>query len=627
MNRAGFYSDPFFNEHYPFHLLYIYSVHRPLSSTFSWHISQLPVIPRSIFSSPKTFLQRDFTALQDEALTTSNSCTTLSANPSRQLWELTEHSITMVPFSYKTALSCLACLSLLLSGVRGHTWVELLNIIDSNGTFTGTPGYPRGLVPRNAPNFGDPLMTNRIPPADRVITQGILPTDPMCMSSQTIGNQTPGFPALTASPGDMVALRYQENGHVSLPQTQLGKPANRGTVFVYGTTQPKNTDTLLGIHKQWTADGKGGDGRGVLLATRNYDDGQCYQVNGGAISVQRQAEFKHTATPLMGGDLWCQTDITLPVTIDSKSYTVYWVWDWPTLPGIDPGLPNGKNETYTTCMDINISQTTGNNKAATKVDFIQGQDLNFAAVESQMTNSFQVSVSGATAAATQAAQATTSSPVSVATTSAQANGAVATVTNLIHDTVTQYSTAQPTANAPAPLTQGTDGSIIIPGPAATASNKPVTPAAASPIAQVSAGSIVVSAQAQQTTSSQAQPTTLAAPGTSSQSQAAAANSPASSGGRPVVSPFYTQVLTSNAAVAPTASVASGTSVSPSTTSSSTSIARSTRASPSTTLVTSASLAPTATFSGYNATVTNTVNVAATHTVYVPPQIRGRAPRL
>ena len=55
---------------------------------------------------------------------------------------------------------------------------------------------------------------------------------------------------------------YQENGHVTLPDNQPGKPANRGTVFVYGTTQPSPTDTLLAIHRVWNAAGTGGDQRG-----------------------------------------------------------------------------------------------------------------------------------------------------------------------------------------------------------------------------------------------------------------------------------------------------------------------------------------------------------------------------
>ena len=176
------------------------------------------------------------------------------------------------------------------------------------------------------------------------------------MPQQQKQTQTDGSPRLKASPGAFVALRYQENGHVTLPQNQPGKPANRGNVYIYGTTQPKADEKFLDVHGKWNAQGTGGDKRGKLLATQPFDDGQCYQVNGGQISTQRQTKFPHQADQLMGTNLWCQNDIAIPTDAPSgKPYTLYWVWDWPTQKGVDPGLPNGKPETYTTCMDVDIS--------------------------------------------------------------------------------------------------------------------------------------------------------------------------------------------------------------------------------------------------------------------------------
>jgi hypothetical protein len=266
---------------------------------------------------------------------------------------------------------------------NGHTWIEQLNVIAPNGTFTGAPGFVRGNVLRTSPNFSDAAMTNLIPPDGRSTGVEILSTDPMCMPSQQSQNQTAGSPRLQAAAGSFIALRYQENGHVTLPNNQPGKPANRGTVFVYGTTQPSSSDTLLAIHKVWNAAGTGGDKRGVLLSSQNFDDGQCYQVNSGTISQQRQQEFPHTAEALMGVNIWCQQDIALPANAPSgQPYTLYWVWDWPTAAGVDPGLPNGKPEIYTTCMDVDIVSSSGpsNNAAA---GFITGQDLNYAAVASE----------------------------------------------------------------------------------------------------------------------------------------------------------------------------------------------------------------------------------------------------
>lgn len=240
-------------------------------------------------------------------------------------------------------------------------------VISPGGEFTGQPGYSRNNTLRTAPGFSDLLMVHILPgqgqpsieerqfPSPNDV-QNILPTDPMCKKTQQSQFQSAGSSRLQAAPGDMVALRYEENGHVTLPQNQLGKPANRGTVYIYGTTQPKQDEIFLDIFGNWTADGTGGDKRGKLLATQPFDDGQCYQVNGGNISLARQKEFPHTADQLQGANLWCQNDIKIPTDAPSgKPYTLYWVWDWPTLPHVDPNLPNGKAEVYTTCMDIDIT--------------------------------------------------------------------------------------------------------------------------------------------------------------------------------------------------------------------------------------------------------------------------------
>ena len=267
-----------------------------------------------------------------------------------------------------------------------HTWVEQLMVIAPNGTMVGDAGYARGNVLRGSPGFSDPTMVNLIPPDGRTINQ-IFPSDLMCKSSQTAQTQTGGSPRLQAAAGDAIALRFQENGHVTLPDNQPGKPSNRGTVYVYGTSKPSADDSFLAIHRVWTADGTGGDGRGQLLSTRNFDDGQCYQTNGGAISQQRQQQFSHPFDMTMGNDLWCQQDIQIPTNTPSgQPYTLYWVWDWPTLPGTF-GYPNGKQEIYTTCMDVDIVADTGVVPVSkSQVNFIPGQPYDFAAVQNQMAD-------------------------------------------------------------------------------------------------------------------------------------------------------------------------------------------------------------------------------------------------
>jgi hypothetical protein len=265
-----------------------------------------------------------------------------------------------------------------------HTWIEQMMVIAPNGTLVGDPGFARGNVLRDSAGFSDPTMVNLIPPDGRPINE-IDPTDLMCKSTQTTQTQTDGSPRLQAAAGSGIALRYQENGHVTLPQNQPGKPTNRGTVYVYGTTQPSSDDAFLAIHRVWNADGTGGDGRGVLLSTQNFDDGQCYQVNGGTISEQRQQTYAHPADTLMGSDLWCQQDIQIPSTAPSgQPYTLYWVWDWPTLPGTS-GFPDGKQEIYTTCMDVDIVDGA-ETLSADQVSYVAGQPLDNAAVSAELAD-------------------------------------------------------------------------------------------------------------------------------------------------------------------------------------------------------------------------------------------------
>ncbi|RMZ76109.1 hypothetical protein DV737_g4970, partial [Chaetothyriales sp. CBS 132003] len=264
-----------------------------------------------------------------------------------------------------------------------HSWIEELTLIGTNGSFVGTPGYPRANVLRTAPGFTDTSMVNLIPPdGDRAVND-ILTTDLICRSSQTSQTQTDGSPRLQAPAGAAVALRYQENGHVTLPENQPGKPDNRGTNYVYGTSQSSSDDALLAIHRQWTADGTGGDGRGVLLSTLNFDDGQCFQGNNGPIGAERTAEFQVAY-------LWCQQDIALPSDLEVGSlYTLYWVWDWPTMPGTT-GFPDGKQELYTTCIDIEI---VANESVAaipavdnSAIQYESGQDISNAAASSQLAS-------------------------------------------------------------------------------------------------------------------------------------------------------------------------------------------------------------------------------------------------
>lgn len=244
-----------------------------------------------------------------------------------------------------------SCLAFVCSG---HSWVEQLTVI-RNSVFVGDNGYPRGYVPRTV-IFNDGDMQNELPPPTS-LRMRIDASDLVCKSTQMSQNQTAGYPVLSVSPGDYIAMKYLENGHVTQPDVPPGKPPGSGTVFVLGTPDPSDTDTLVDI-LQWSSDGSGGDARGTLLAAQNFDDLRCHQIdNDSAISVERQEEFPNREPGQPNGpnqELWCETDVLIPSTIPTNTwYTLYWVWQWPTLPGT-PGFPEGKDQYYTTCADVSI---------------------------------------------------------------------------------------------------------------------------------------------------------------------------------------------------------------------------------------------------------------------------------
>ena len=241
--------------------------------------------------------------------------------------------------------------------MAGHTWIEQFSLISANGSYTSTYGYPRNYVSRTDPAFNS--LDYLIPQLSTGRSR-INGSDLLCHPSQRTAIQSPAYPRLRVAPGRGVAMKYLENGHVTLPQNQLGKPPSGGPAFVFGTLSPR-TDEKLGDVLAWTADGKGGDGRGVLLGAGNFDDGRCHQLNNGAISQARQKQFpdRVPGQPDSSVEQWCETDVVLPgadsvLMKPGAALTVYWVWAWTTAPGVDPGLPAGKDEYYSTCSDFDV---------------------------------------------------------------------------------------------------------------------------------------------------------------------------------------------------------------------------------------------------------------------------------
>ncbi|RDL42528.1 uncharacterized protein BP5553_02507 [Venustampulla echinocandica] len=340
------------------------------------------------------------------------------------------------------ALVLLACASI----TEAHTWTEQLRLIASNGTFVGAPGYQRGYSPRKAG-----VDTNK----DMVYElngQNIPKTSPMCKASQKIGNQTPGFDMLKAAPQDFIAIQYEENGHVTLTndglpkgtQPQPTRPAGNGTVFVYGTKQPSNDDTYFGIHRVWNADGTGGDKRGKLLATRYFDDGQCYQSNNDAYSAFRKSKSPED------GEVLCQTDVQLPADAGTTgTYTLYWVWEFPSL---DPKTGSIITpEDYTACIDISMTS----NPVPAAGAFVAKQDIKSKAIEAQLKTSFLVDPSAVPVL--QAA----AKPFSGEAPSSGPNGSAASTPTVTGTAKPKQSSGGQKPNGAAPSAAGADNIVTV----------------------------------------------------------------------------------------------------------------------------------------------------------------------
>ena len=280
---------------------------------------------------------------------------------------------------------------LALAGIAvGHSWVEQVMRIAPNGTLVDPVGYMRGYVGRMDPGFAD--LDYLLPPDGRPEGKVLRRDDAMCAPVQRARNYSTKYPPLSAAPGDFIALRYQENGHVSLPDNGDPKPPNRGTIYIYGTGEPSKDEKFLNVHGVWTADEASANGKGKLIAKRNFDDGQCYQINDGPISAERQARVNKEAQDPQGADLWCQADVRLPSDLPTRGfYTLYWVWDWPT---VNEGLPFAETpgtevvspQLYTSCLDILLTPNGISN--TDPVVFDPTQDPNSRAIQEQMEDKF-----------------------------------------------------------------------------------------------------------------------------------------------------------------------------------------------------------------------------------------------
>ncbi|KAI5298983.1 hypothetical protein KEM56_003612, partial [Ascosphaera pollenicola] len=244
--------------------------------------------------------------------------------------------------------------------VAAHSWIEHVQQISSNGTLFGD-GYPRGFVSRQQapPGTAYDKLAMYAPVQGTV---NLDPKMPVCKSTQQTQNitsfQGKKFIPIEAAPNSWISLLYQDNGHVTFPFNQKGKPPGGGHVYVYGTPKSSPDDTFEPIWnpKTHTFGPPKDTSKGLqLLAVRNFDDGICHQ--GGVeseVSKERDKNYPHSKNdPTQGNNVWCQTNLKLPEGI-SDTYTLYWIWNWRTEPHKDCDIWDGKDEIYTTCLDVKV---------------------------------------------------------------------------------------------------------------------------------------------------------------------------------------------------------------------------------------------------------------------------------
>jgi hypothetical protein len=452
-----------------------------------------------------------------------------------------------------TTTKSLLCLALLSSTVVAHTWIEQMQVIGTNGSYIGDYGYPRGYVSRTDAGFNGFSNKWQLPSPDTDTSRTRI-TDKMmaCHTNQRTPNYSQQYPKLSVAPGAYVAMKYLENGHVTQPFIPAGKPEGSGTVWIYGTYSPSDAETLVDV-LSWTADGKGGNGKGFLMTAQNYDDGRCYQINQSPTSVNRQMTDGNHAPgqPTSQLEQWCESDLLVPANSQvGKTLTVYWVWGWATAMQTE-GAMCGKDEYYTTCSDFDIVE--GGDElskivAAPKVHTIGQQDPQTIAVSNYQSRTAHAPTPTIittqectfTSAITFSPPASltehTTLPVSFSTSIARPPmpkyrvGGAPSVGNFSQPASSQASSTAPLySNTTASATASATASSAVITTSPSASQQPSETSPSAPAVTVTASSTVTAAPTiiYKTITIPAS-STLAAPSSSSSSSTLAAPSPSSS---------------------------------------------------------------------------------------------------
>ncbi|CAJ2502157.1 Uu.00g095510.m01.CDS01 [Anthostomella pinea] len=151
----------------------------------------------------------------------------------------------MAPFGLYTLLLILAIsIPLILT----YSWVKQLVRIASNGTMIALAGFIRGYVGHTEPGFNDAENTYLLPSNGRPDGKVIHSDDRICKATQQVSNYSENYPMLHVAPGDLVALRYQENSHVTLTKSNTNvKPDKSGIMYGH---QPRRVQPVGGPERE-----------------------------------------------------------------------------------------------------------------------------------------------------------------------------------------------------------------------------------------------------------------------------------------------------------------------------------------------------------------------------------------
>ncbi len=111
----------------------------------------------------------------------------------------------------------------------------------------GAPGYKRAYVIQGAILEDDIVWL--LPPNGRANRKVIHIDNKIAHPRQHTLRYSDQFGPVKAALDDFIALQYQENGHVTRPNTTLFKPLNSRIVYMYSTLYNDLIDTnLVDVH-------------------------------------------------------------------------------------------------------------------------------------------------------------------------------------------------------------------------------------------------------------------------------------------------------------------------------------------------------------------------------------------